>query len=206
MTVTRHRTGTKAPDSAAAEAGYSLPEKGAEGEGASREQPCPVKHAPSPGAGESRPVPAVSQCPREEAARRGRPAGANAHPERPGGSAPRSAPFPRRATVPRLLPPPPREGKLCPSLERRRRWEPGSRRLFTTFPAAPPRSPRTSELLSAVLSTAIFCHGSASCARGIFPARLPQPPLSAFPHPGGEAGEARQTVSPPKDAGHSGWL
>lgn len=49
------------------------PGNGAEGEGARREQPGPGKHAPSPArAGESQPVPAVSQCPGEEAACRGR--------------------------------------------------------------------------------------------------------------------------------------
>lgn len=69
------------------------------------------------------------------------------------------------------------------------------------LPAAASPPARTSVLLSAALSTAIFCQGSASCARGIFPARLPQLRAPLSRSPGGGAGAARQTTSPRGNGG-----
>lgn len=180
MTVTRHRAGTKAPDSAAAvEAGYSLTEKGAEGEGASREQPGPVKHALSPGAGESRPVPAMSQCPGEEAARWGRPAGRRQHSlpaarQSSSGLWRPTAPRPPRRAPTRL--PARNRGAACPerlakgdcpSLEGRQQREPRSRRLLTTFPTTSPLPQQPPPPLpSAPRCCSQLCSPQPSSARG----------------------------------------
>lgn len=99
------------------------------------------------------------------------------------GPAPRPVPLPpgHPPAVAALPAPSSREGKLCPSPPAAAAAA-GARVPSSphNFPHDPPR---TSVLLSAVLSTAIFCQGSASCARGIFPAGFPQPPRSAYPTP-----------------------
>lgn len=155
VTVTRHRAGTKAPESAAAaEAGYSLPGKGG-GRGGSEPGAARCRETrPEPRRGGVPAGPGRESMPPQKKRRAG-PAGRQAptlNPRcPPGDSAPHSAPLPspppspHRAAAPRFPPGPPpavavlpapsvREGKLCPSLERRRR-EPGSRALLTTFPA-----------------------------------------------------------------------
>lgn len=201
MTVTRHRAGTKAPESAAAtaaaEAGYSLPGKG---KGASREQPGPVKRAPERGeeggGGESRPVPALRQCPGEEAARRGRPGGRRRRSPCPAPPPPAQRPgAPSRPAAPR---PPTRGGGAArPELPRRETLPVPSRGGGGGGSPGPvlssQLSPRPAPYLGAALGRALHSHllpRVRQLRQGHLPRRVPAASALRLSHT--EAGAARK--------------